>query len=64
MSPGAANAAPPPIEGEYHLRFASNQSAYEWEQLGRQAGGNLLRAFDAIRAIPRSHDPPRSVITA
>jgi hypothetical protein len=28
MSPGAANAAPPPIEGEYGLRFASNQSAY------------------------------------
>ncbi len=40
-------AAPPPVGEEYDLRFASNQ-----------AGGNLRRAFDAIRAHPRSRSAP------
>jgi hypothetical protein len=51
-------AAPPPAEGEYDLRFASNQAADGWEQLGHQAGGNLRRAFDTIRAGPRSRSAP------
>jgi hypothetical protein len=51
-------AAPPPIDEEYDLRFASNQAAGGWEQLSRQAGGNLRRAFDAIRADPRSRSAP------
>jgi hypothetical protein len=54
MSPRRGErAAPPPVGEEYDLRFASNQAAEGWEQLGRQAGGNLRRAFDAIRpAVP------------
>lgn len=40
------------------MRFASNQAADGWEQLGRQAGGNLRRAFDTIRAGPRSRSAP------
>jgi hypothetical protein len=51
-------AAPPAIGGEYELRFASNQAAEGWEQLCRHASGNLRRAFDAIRADPRSRSDP------
>jgi hypothetical protein len=40
------------------MRFANNQAADGWEQLGRQAGGNLRRAFDTIRADPRSRSSP------
>jgi hypothetical protein len=49
MSPRRGErAAPPPVEGEYDLRFASSQAADGWEEIGRQVGGNLRRAFDAI----------------
>lgn len=59
MSPRRGErAAPPPVGEEYDLRFASNQAAEGWEQLGHQAGGNLRRAFDAIRADPRSRSAP------
>jgi hypothetical protein len=59
MSPRRGErAAPPPIGEEYDLRFASNQAAEGWEQLSRQAGGNQRRAFDAIRADPRSRSAP------
>ncbi len=44
--------------GEYDLRFASNQAAEGWEQLGRLAARNLRRASDAIRAEPRSRSFP------
>jgi hypothetical protein len=57
MSPRRGErAAPPPIAGEYDLRFASNQAADGWEQLARQAGGNLRRTFDAN---PRSRSAPK-----
>ncbi len=59
MSPRrGGRAAPPPMGGEYDLRFASSQAAEGREQLARQAGGNLRRAFDAIRADPRSRSSP------
>jgi hypothetical protein len=59
MSPRRGErAAPPPVGSEYDLRFAGNQAADGWEQLGRQAGGNLRRAYDAIRADPRSRSSP------
>ena len=35
-------AAPPPIGGEYDLRFASNQAAEGWEQLGHQVRDEVL----------------------
>jgi hypothetical protein len=47
-------AARPPVGQENDLRFASSQAADGWEQLARQAAGNLRRAFDSIRADPRS----------
>jgi hypothetical protein len=51
-------AAPPPGQGEYDLRFASSDAATGWEHLAAQAPGNLRRAFDAIRAYPRSRTAP------
>jgi hypothetical protein len=51
-------AAPPPAPGEYDLRFASNDAAAGWEHLAAHAPGNLRRAFDAIRADPRSRAAP------
>jgi hypothetical protein len=47
-------AAPPPVDDEYDLRFANSAAADGWEALGGQAPGNLRRAYDAIRANPRS----------
>lgn len=41
-----------------HLRFAGNDAAIGWEQLAGQAPGNLRRAFEAIRADPRSRSAP------
>ena len=59
MSPRRGDrAAYPPLTGEYDLRFASNQAAAGWEQLGRKAPRNLRRAFDAIRAHPRPKVSP------
>lgn len=59
MSPRRGErAAPPPVGSEYDLRFASIPAADGWEQLARQAGGNLRRAFEAIRADPRSRSSP------
>jgi len=59
MSPRRGDrAAPPPLAGEYDLRFAGNDAAVGWDQLAAQAAGNLRRAFDSIRADPRSRVVP------
>jgi hypothetical protein len=59
MSPRRGDRAAPPATGEeYDLRFASNRAAEGWEQLGARAAGNLRRAFNAIRADPRSRSSP------
>lgn len=46
-------AAPPPVDGEFDVRFANSAAADGWEHLARQAPANLRRAHDAIRAEPR-----------
>jgi hypothetical protein len=51
-------AAPPPIGGEYDIRFANSEAADGWEHLCRQVAGNLRRAFEKIRATPRAADNP------
>ncbi|MEH1055728.1 hypothetical protein V6U89_11015 [Micromonospora sp. CPCC 206171] len=51
-------AAPPALAGEYELRFAESAAADGWEQLARQAPANLRRAYDALRADPRSRTSP------
>ncbi|MEV6978529.1 hypothetical protein [Kitasatospora sp. NPDC093806] len=59
MSPKRGDrAAPPPVEGEYDLRFATSEAANGWELLARHAPGNLRRAYDHIRAAPLATDNP------
>jgi hypothetical protein len=50
--------APPPTEHEFDLRFADAAAVKGWEDLERQAGANLRRAWEAIRADPRSRTNP------
>lgn len=59
MSPKRGDrAAPPPVDTEFDLRFANSAAADGWEHLARQVPANLRRAYDAIRAAPRSHVSP------
>ncbi|WP_280415527.1 hypothetical protein [Nocardia carnea] len=43
---------------EFELRFACTESCSGWEQLAKQAPANLRRAFETIRANPRSTASP------
>ncbi|SDT78902.1 hypothetical protein SAMN05216371_5871 [Streptomyces sp. TLI_053] len=59
MSPKRGDrAAPPPIEGEYDLRFASSAAAEGWDLLTRHAPTGLRRAYEHIRSTPRATDNP------
>lgn len=51
-------AAPPPVEGEFDLRFATSGAAEGWDNLARQVPANLRRAYEAIRARPRATTSP------
>jgi hypothetical protein len=42
------------VGDEFDIRFASNEAARGWEHLAQQASANLRRAFETIRATPRS----------
>jgi hypothetical protein len=51
---------PPPIAGEWRLRFATNEAAKGWGELCASAPGNARRCFEALRADPQSKiDPDR-----
>ncbi|MFC8372370.1 MULTISPECIES: hypothetical protein [unclassified Streptomyces] len=53
MSPKRGDdVAPPPMDGEWRLRFASNEAAKGWGELGAEAPGNTRRCFDALRRDP------------
>lgn len=59
MSPKRGDrVAPPPTEHEFDLRFADAAAVKGWEDLERQASANLRRAWEAIRADPRSRTNP------
>jgi hypothetical protein len=59
MSPKRGDrAAPPPVGGEYDIRFAATEAVTGWEQLSRQAANNPRRAYERIRASPRALDSP------
>ena len=47
--------APPPGPGDWDIRFRNNDAARGWEELCRQAPGNALAAWSAMR---RSPTPP------
>lgn len=53
MSPKRGDrAAPPPVTGEWDVRFASGEAAKGWEQLGAQAAGNTCGAWHLMRTDP------------
>ncbi len=44
--------APPPVEGEWQIRFSNNDAAKGWQELENRAANNLRRARDTMRADP------------
>ncbi|MDT6984516.1 hypothetical protein ACFSUJ_14730 [Streptomyces lusitanus] len=50
--------APPPVENEWRLRFATNEAAKGWGELGAEAPGNTRRCFEALRRDPTSRSDP------
>ncbi|THV37073.1 hypothetical protein FAB82_21230 [Glycomyces buryatensis] len=59
MSPKRGDrVAPPPTDMEFDLRFADSAAVKGWEELERQATGNLRRAWEELRADPRSRANP------
>ncbi len=38
---------PPPVGGEWRLRFATNEAAKGWGELCSEAPGNARRCFEA-----------------
>ncbi|MEV6101930.1 hypothetical protein [Nocardia sp. NPDC051981] len=59
MSPKRGDrVAPPAIDPESEIRFATTEAVAGWEDLARQAGANLRRAFETIRDDPRSTANP------
>ncbi|MET8542489.1 hypothetical protein ABZW03_17810 [Kitasatospora sp. NPDC004799] len=51
---------PPPVGGEWRLRFGTGEAAKGWGDLRAEEPGNARRCFGAIRASPLSgRDPDR-----
>jgi hypothetical protein len=44
--------APPPVGGEWDVRFATSEAASGWEALCAQAPGNTRKAWDLMRTSP------------
>ena len=61
MSPKrGADVAPPPVDGEWRLRFATNEAAKGWGELCSEAPDNARRCFESLRDDPQSlRDPDR-----
>ncbi|MEV4329784.1 hypothetical protein AB0K02_04465 [Streptomyces sp. NPDC049597] len=61
MTPKRGDAVAPPTVGEeWHLRFATNEAAKGWGELGAAAPGNTRRCFESLRNDPQSMaDPDR-----
>ena len=45
--------APPPVEGEWEVRFGTSEAAKGWDELCAQASANTRKAFDLMRSRPR-----------
>ncbi|MCX2183274.1 hypothetical protein KV205_22475 [Streptomyces sp. SKN60] len=50
--------APPPVGAEWRLRFATNEAAKGWGELGAEAPGNTRRCFEALRRDRLSRTDP------
>ena len=59
MSPKRGDdVAPPPIEGEWRLKFATTEAAKGWLDLCAEAASNTRRCFEAMRSNPLSTANP------
>jgi hypothetical protein len=45
--------APPPVEGEWDVRFGTSEAAKGWPELCAEAGGGTREAFELMRVSPR-----------
>jgi len=45
--------APPPVDGEWRIRYADTSTVNGWRDLCTKAPGNTRKAFEAIRSNPR-----------
>lgn len=60
MSPKRGDrAAPPPVGGEWDVRFASSEAAAGREALCARAPGNTRKAWDLMRSSPGRPETPR-----
>lgn len=44
--------APPPVNGEWQIRFRASEAVKGWQELENRAANNLRRAWDAMRTDP------------
>ncbi|MGA5314770.1 hypothetical protein ACPCTK_11665 [Streptomyces pseudogriseolus] len=58
MTPKRGDDVAPPVEHEWRLRFATNEAAKGWGELGAEAPGNTRRCFEALRRDPTSRSDP------
>lgn len=57
MSPKRGDpVAPPPVKGEWEVKFGTGEAAKGWEELCNQAKSKTRDAFELMRSNPR---PPR-----
>jgi hypothetical protein len=55
MSPKRGDdVAPPPVDGEWRLVFATSEAAKGWDNLCAEAAGNARRCFEALRRDPQA----------
>lgn len=60
MSPKRGDrAAPPPVGGEWDVRFATSEAASGWEHLCSQAPGNTRWAWELMLKSPGPPETPR-----
>jgi len=45
--------APPPVQGEWEVRFGTSEAAKGWDELCAHAPANTRKAFDLMRSDPR-----------
>ena len=54
MSPNRLDrVAPPPVQGEWEVRFGTSEAAKGWDELCAHAAGSTRRAFELMRSDPR-----------
>jgi hypothetical protein len=56
--------APPPVKGEWEVRFGTSEAAKGWDELCTHTAGKTREAFDLLRVNPRPPQDGRTRGTA